>query len=762
MSLASVQLEEGNEAHEFAYEDYSKTLEKCQRFYEEGTATLTVLTQGEAYSPGAFKTVPMKRTKRNSPNIFITVDESTGNFTIPYDIGVHKTDARKFTVGVGVVGSASGMQRVKIKWKADSELPLYNNIEERTTEICSNETACHLASTCKINTTEPRCGPENVYPLVDTTDEPFKVFVAEIPDSTLDMNFSQELEETYGGLVHMFNETDIENWNGTPDQGSDNGKYWMLLHGDGTSQSTPEICCSPDNKSVEGRYEIGLYGSANDPTSNHPLLADQRDWIEYSHISFVVETKHPSIIVPTFGDMSDTDINGNGIFNRNYIWHTMTGPQGESLEITYNTAVSNLNDLASLFRSTSVDADLRATPRSYYGYPRLDLYSRPLFMGTGNDSGLLGGGVLYNTLNPEQQIRLQTFYFERYAPIVSKQEYVAPVVHNMYSSASAGDGEVGNVNNNDPSSPKYSPYFKFTPWTGFVETSNAETEHRPDLISMSKRYGKPVYAYVSPTYSTSGEFIQWGNETSGNHYTTMCNPSCNPQEEISGVTGPCYEGWRCWDKQMSMVDFITTQIKPLIDNGADGVVMGWTPLQTLLLATHDYGNGLGESNPNITQYSIDEFPSSITGPDGREWLRSWNTNNAWWWSIIDNYPAEVIAKATLLGMELPPNYLTHIPSSQNFYNARYNTRLYVEQTLLDGTSPTSGGGYLGGCGWNRQGVKLLLKRNISLMMLYYTKAIKIYAETGVISPDWNSAVHGIATQATLQTIGAYPDTWVLP
>ena len=745
LSLASVQLEEGSKAHEFAYEDYSKSLEKCQRFYEEGTATLTVLTQVGAYFPGAFKTVPMKRTKRNSPNIFITVDESTGNFTLPYDIDVHKTDARKFTVGVGVVGS--GMQRVKIKWKADSELPLYNNAEGCTTTICSEETACHLAETCK-----PRCVGSV---MVDTTDEPFKVFVAEIPDSTLDVNFADELAENYGGLVHMFNENDIENWNGTPDQGSDNGKYWILLQNNPT-----ETCCSPENKSVEGRYEIGLYGSAFDPTSNHPLLADQRDWIEYTHISFVAEEKHPSIIVPTYSDMTDTDINGNGIFNRNYIWHTMTGPQGESMEITYNTAVSNLNDLASLFRSTTVDANLRNTPRSYYGYPRLDLYSRPLIT---NESGEFVS-VLYSSLTSEQRIQLQTFYFERYAPIVSKQEYVAPSVHNMYSSASAGDGVLGNVNDNDPDSPKYSPYFKLTPWLGFVEISNAETEHRTALISMSKRYGKPVYAYVSPTYSTSGEFIQWGNETSGNHYTTMCNPLCNADEAeaISGVVGNCYEGWRCWDKQMSMVDFINTQIKPIIDNGADGVVMGWTPLQTLLLATHDYGNELGESNPNLTQYSIDDFPSSITGPDGREWLRSWNANSAWWWSIIDNYPAEVIAKASQLGMDLPSNYLTHIPSSQNFYNARYNTRLYVIQNLLGGTSPTDDDGYLDGCGWNRQGVKLLLKRNISLMMLHYTKAIKTYAETGVISSDWDSAVHGIATLATLEAIGADPDEWVLP
>jgi hypothetical protein len=147
-------LEEGETANPYAYEDEYKTLEKCQRFYETGTVTVTSITPSGNISPSAFKTVQLKRTKRNTPDISLTLLESTGSVQ---DIAPNAVDSRKFAVQLGT--ATGGVSRAKLKWIADSELPLYNNervwkneIFENTTAICSEETARRVAQQC--NTSE--------------------------------------------------------------------------------------------------------------------------------------------------------------------------------------------------------------------------------------------------------------------------------------------------------------------------------------------------------------------------------------------------------------------------------------------------------------------------------------------------------------------------------------------------------------------------------------------------------------------------------
>ena len=108
VSLTSVQLEEAEEASPFVYEDYSKTLEKCQRFYETGTATLAVVTDGTDMSPAAFKTVQMKRTKRNRPDIFVKVESTTGPLNLDADNGqINLLDNVNITGNLDVTGNVS-------------------------------------------------------------------------------------------------------------------------------------------------------------------------------------------------------------------------------------------------------------------------------------------------------------------------------------------------------------------------------------------------------------------------------------------------------------------------------------------------------------------------------------------------------------------------------------------------------------------------------------------------------------------------------
>jgi hypothetical protein len=847
VSLTSVQLEESAEASPFVYEDYNKTLEKCQRFYETGTATIAVVTDGTDMAPAAFKTVQMKRTKRNKSDIFVTVDETSGGIDLA-TAEVGYSDTRKFTVQVNTTGGIIGLHKLKLRWVADSELPLYNNLQldeqgevGRTTVVCDSETACTLAESCKANADAPSCVP-GYFPqrsFVENGAFPtsFKVFFSEIPSSEVDSEFATELGDTWGGLCHYFYENSVETW---PNVSDDKSRYYMLVTGprfdtngsavdndpncplasDGTGRVwAPGAAYSGANanKSFRGRWGWGM----PDGSSN---LQDARTVSDFSLTNLDFETKTFEALAPNYfnygwANFYDWEYRGcsgppqiagpcPGALRQdpmlsesvNYIYARLTGPTGQTIEVTYNSVVENSQQLVRFCQTAPVsDYGFSGTPVGWYGLPYIDNWSRPLIRDANNNPISLG----YENLTDAQRDQLITYYYNRWLPLfgtaTGQADYTQPSLYNLYSSTVLGTGVPGNVNNGNPSAPYYSPFMSRggrggTPWNGASTIQTAWERNNYDKVKLSKLYPVPSYPAVGPMFYGAGHIISWGSEYTGWHYTTMCNPSCRgtttESTSPSGVTGTtpgsCYEGdWRCWDVYMGIEDFCRTQLDPVLQNNGDGVVFWWSPTYSTKLATaqvsetispawpgpsgggNAWWNSTTDINPDLTQWNIDHFPVEITGTntDANGVLIRLKRNDtdvpvgsriARWWNVIDNHPTEVKAEIDRLGMSNASitgwlNSFTTNPntgqkwlvaSRQQIYNARNGHRMFIKAYLLDGADPAAGGvssptGRLAGVGWYSPSLHRFLKVAWSKFALHYAKAAKQYAETRTYAAEWN-------------------------
>lgn len=865
VSLTSVQLEEAEEASPFVYEDYSKTLEKCQRFYETGTATLAVVTDGTDMSPAAFKTVQMKRTKRNKSDIFITVEEALGGIDVT-SATVEYSDARKFTTQVSTVGNVSGLHKLKLRWIADSELPLYNNLQineqgniGRTTVVCESETACTLAETCKVNVESPTpaCVPGYFPQRALVQQNPFKVFISEIPSSEVDSDFATELGNSWGGLCHYFYENSVETW---PNVSDDKSRYYMLVTGprldttgavvdndpncpiasDGTGKVwSPGAAYSgaTANKSFRGRWGWGI------PTASN--LQDARTVSDFAITNLDFETKTFEALAPNYfnygwANFYDWEFRGcsgppqiagpcPGAIRQdpmlsesvNYIYARLTGPTGQTIDVTYNSVVENSQQMVR-FCQTAPASDFGFTgkPVGWYGLPFIDNWSRPLIRDANNNPISLG----YENLTDEQRQQLIDYYYNRWLPLfgneTGKADYTQPSLYNLYSDAVLGNGIEGNVNNNNPSAPYYSPYFKKTPWAGASSIQTAWQRNNYDKVKLSKMYPVPSYPAIGPLFYGAGHIISWGSEYVGWHFTTMCNPSCrgttSSTTSPSGVTGTtpgsCYEGgWRCWDGYMSIENFCHTQLDPVLQNNADGVVFWWAPTFSTQLAVATasetispawpgpsggggaWWNSTSDTNPDLTQWNIDNFPAEITGTntDVNGVLIRLKRNDpnvpeisriARWWNIIDNHPTEMKAEIDRLGLSNASitgwlnSFATNpntgqkwlVPGRQQMFNTRYGQREFIKSYMLDGADPAAGGmasptGRLAGVGWYSPSLHRFIKVAWSKFALHYAKATKQYAETRTYADEWNevTAFGGqVAFDAILEQIRLDPVNWI--
>jgi len=692
LSLASVQLETGETANEFAYEDHYKTLEKCQRFYETGEASIAVVTDAANNSPGAFKLVQMKRTKRNLPDIFVKVETTTGPFDTPFDIDVATINERKFIIEVGITGSTPGVRKVKATWIADSEIPLYNNIEiaedgsvGRTTTICQEETACHLAPNCKLNVPPEENPGCNIVPgylpqaSITASRNNFTMYFSEIPSAEMDSEYEAALGDMWGGLCFFYYENSVEQWPtsyGDPGGGDPRDNYWIMITGprydalgrpcdpvgptatDGTGgvwapgqnwSSWNAESAANTNRSFRGRSGWGLPGAGSHTSTD---IQDTRTFADYTLTNLDFEAKTGEVLTPTsfnntysdYWDWAQRGCTGPvQVYgecpgakridpfleeSKDYIYHQLSGTSGENIVVTYRSMVNNLISLARYVQSAPVqDVPLAGLPTGYYGFPNIHLWGMPIVRDAANNPI----GVFYNTLTPDQRQALKDYSYNRYEPILLASDYLQPSFYNLYTQGFLGDGTAGNTNNNNPAGAYYSPFFKQSPWGWAAQTQQNWEDNNRDKLEISKRAGKPIYPAISILMWSAGESIEMGSEYPGWHFTTMCNPTCTGSgvaaTSPSGVVGNCYEGWRCWDKVMPIQDFIDTQIKPIVEMGGDGAVYWWSPSywQTLSAArTQEMGDWWTphtDINPNITQYDISAFPSEITGPDGSRWKR---------------------------------------------------------------------------------------------------------------------------------------------
>lgn len=863
VSLANVQLEEGELGNPYAYEDSYKTLEKCQRFYETGEATLTVVTDGNNFSPGAFKMVQMKRTKRNRPDIFITVSETSGAFDTPFDIQAGTVDERKFVIELGVTGSTPGFRKVKAAWIADSELPLYNNIQiaedgsvGRTTQICGDETACHLAQTCKIvSDTDVGCGIVSGYlPRAElvTPRNTFSMFFSEIPSAEMDADYETDLGSMWGGLCFFWYENSVEQWPyafGEPGGGDPRNNYWIMITGprfdslgrpcdpagptasDGTGgvwapgqnwSTWDEASRLTTNRSFRGRSGWGLPSGPGLNTN----IQDARTFADYTISNLDFEAKTGEVLLPSYFSTSYSNywdweqrgctgpVQVNGACpgsvridpfleeSKDYIYHQLSGTSGENIVVTYRSMVDNLVALARYVQNApTTDVPLAGKPTGYYGFPYVDLWGQPIVRDASNSPVSVG----YETLTPEQRQALKDYSYNRFEPILLASDYLQPSLYNLYTKAFLGTGTPGNINNNNPSGAYYSPFFKQSPWGGAAQTQQNWENNNRDKLEVAKRAGKPVYPAISTMLWSAGQTIEQGAEYHGWHYTTMCNPNCTGSgiaaTSPSQVVGNCYENWRCWDKILPIQDFIDTQIKPIIDMGADGAVYWWSPSywQTQSAArTREMGDWwtvFTDTNPNITQYDISAFPVSITGPDGRRWLKSDAqpiSEVARWYHIIDTYPLEMRREIERLGLSgnatlsswinsfptLPAgqshsqafNGKIFLSSMQQYYNNRHAIREFFKTYMLDGADPAnpsdtrlgSMAGSIAGRGWYAPALHRFIKIAWSKYQLHYANAAKQYVETNTYAADWDTvAAFGgqVAFDTILSEIASDPSGW---
>jgi len=841
LSLASVQLEEGENANKFAYEDHYKTLEKCQRFYETGESNIAVVTDAANNSPGAFKLVQMKRTKRNRPDIFVKVESTTGPFDTPFDIGAASIDERKFVIEVGVTGSTPGIRKLKATWIADSEIPLYNNIQiaddgtvGRTTTICDEETACHLAANCKLNLPaeeNPGCDIVSGYlprAMMTAPRSNFTMYFSEIPSAEMDAEYETALGDMWGGLCFYYYENSVEQWPyslGEPGGSDPRNNYWIMITGpryDSLGRPCDPVGPTASDGTGGVWSPIGQYWSAWDEWSRHNTnrsfrgrsgwglpsgewhntdIQDARTFADYAITNLDFEAKTGEVLYPSYfsntysnywdwtqrGCAGPVQVNGACAGSvridpmleesKDYIYHQLSGTSGENIVVTYRTMVDNLVALARYVQSApTTDIPLAGKPTGYYGWPYVDLWGQPIVRDAANNPV----GVGYNTLTPEQRSALKDYAYKRFEPILLASDYLQPSFYNLYTQAFLGDGTAGSINNNNPAGAYYSPFFKQSPWGGAAQTQQNWEDNNRDKIEIAKRAGKPIYPAISTMMWSAGQTIEMGAEYHGWHFTTMCNPSCTGSgvaaTSPSGVVGNCYEGWRCWDKVMPIQDFIDTQIKPIIEMGGDGAVYWWSPsywqVQSAARTQEmgDWWTVYTDTNPNLTQYSIADFPAEITGPDGSRWKRDDVADISrvarWYW-VIDTYPYEMRQEIARLGLESNPTIAAWIASypalpagqtfsvafdgriffssRQQYFNVRYANRQFFIEYLLDGADPSNPSdprlgakaGVTPGLGWYNPALHRFLKIAWSKYQLHFATAAKQYVQTNTYAADWD-------------------------
>jgi hypothetical protein len=683
----------------------------------------------------------------------------------------------------------------------------------------------------------------------------FTLFYGEIPSKELDWQYEQVLGSMYGGMCYFLYENNVEQWPyafGEPGGGDPRNNYWIMVTGprfdalgrpcdpygpdseDGTgavwSASTTDLAWSVYseesrlrcNRSVRGRWGWGLQGTDSN-------FSDARDIDEYAITNLDFEFKTGEVLYPQsiFNYWSNyTDWEQRGCPNRDncpeavridplleeskdYIYHQLSGTSGENIQVTYRTMVDNLVALANYMR-TAPEADMgfAGKPTGYYGFPTVDLWGAPLLRDS--DGNTIGN--YYIDLDADLRDDLKTYSLDRVQSIIDASDYIQPTLYTLYNSAVIGTGVNGNVNNNNPQGPYYSPYFKQTPWGGAQQVYQSWSECLKDRLEISARTGKPVYAAVSPMLWGAGNAIERGSEYRGWFFTTMCNPDCqgqgagNEATSPSGVVGDCYENWRCWDKVLSVRDFIDLQIQPIIDAGIKepGAVMWWSTVypQTLSASrTVEQGawwTAVSATNPNITQYLITDFPTSITGPDGTRWGyddTSEDQKVARWYSVIDRYPLAMRQEIARLGLESRPTLAAWIASHpltpttgdaltwpyrhtdgrsyaserQALYNEINLWRKLYRVALLDNADPSDPNdprlGMMAGTGtgqgWYAPALHRFIKFAWSAYQLHYSNAVKVWVETGTYLPEWNvvTALGGQeAYDGILETINLFPAT----
>lgn len=886
-----VQLEEGETATQFAYEDYYKTLEKCQRYYETGETTVTTVSDGTVIPAGAFKAVQFKRTKRDTPDVFVKVTNTVGPFVDSSDMEIALADSRKFVLQLDVKGTQSGVRKVKVAWIADSEIPLYNNssiwrdgTRYTTTEICPQETACYTAEICKlygtIRRSQTRCNTtqstaNNLLSEVTSNSDAFKLFFSEIPSTETDALYSSRLKNMWGGLCYVFYENSVEQW--PTSNGDPNNNYWQLPTGpsvDALGRSCDPSGTPASDGSGGGVFDVNQRWSAankNEATINHSFrgrygwglprrehneyssqnFQDTRQFSDYTitNLDFKAKTYdvlHPTNFDPSFGSESTlpywdwkqrgcstpcpTDAESFGSCpqcpsavridpllpeSKTYIFHTLQGVNGEQIKVTYDSLVGNLIHLLNYCQTAPVqDMALSGKPVGYSGMPGIELWGRPFIR---QPSAYAYGnarlvGAYYRDLSTTQREQIKNWYYDRYKPILEESDYVQPVIYSLYPQWFKS--ATGSRNNNQPGQPWFSPRFKQTPWDAGAGIES-HTLNVIDQLEISKRAGKPVYAAVSPVYWGAGFAIEPGNEYDGWYYTTMCNPTCSSASNraLNGdVIGNCYEDWRCWYRWQDTSDFINSQIKPLKDLDMHGAVFWWTPTTWAQQATNlpatsvRYWSQFSDTNPNITQYDIDQFPVRITGPDGKEINKNQTDTSeadrrSRWYFVLDQYPLEMrqelermfpnntwqtnpTLKTWVESFIIPaaqnppitqpgsPDNRWYVSERQQQFNARHAYRKMFRELFMrlnsydpvpdpgSGSDPIFGplvNGLVPGSenpdvrGWYAPALHRFIKYSWSMLQLHYAQAAKTYLETGQILPNW-SMVNAVGGEVALRRI----------
>jgi hypothetical protein len=255
---------------------------------------------------------------------------------------------------------------------------------------------------------------------------------------------------------------------------------------------------------------------------------------------------------------------------------------------------------------------------------------------------------------------------------------------------------------------------------------------------------------------------------------------------------------------MPIQDFIDTQIKPIIEMGGEGASYWWSPSywqRQSADSPQEHGiwwTAYQDTNPNITQFDINAFPTSITGPDGTRWVRSDAepiSQIARWYKIIDTYPLLMRQEIARLGLESNPTisaWISSFPTKpggvthpvayenklffserQQYFNNRHLVRMFFKNHLLDGADPSNpsdarlgsmaGGGP--GEGWYAPALHRFIKVAWSKYQLHYANAAKQYIDTNTYAAEWDVVVafggQG-AFDALLAEINTSPSTGIDP
>ena len=462
-----MQLEEGEVANTFAYEDAYKTLEKCQRFYETGTNTMTLIHNGSSVLSGVFKNVSMKRTKRISPNITVRAEDFSGApSTNPPDLNVIRVDDRKFamSVNVGATKGATAITRVKVKWIADSELPLYNTENGKTTIICADETACQVAGNCPTNI-EVGCGITSRAAVTDRTASLTR-YIAEIPDSTYDATFAGDNIK----MAHIFRGNVVE---------SDGSAGYISVTGPG---------------SLAENYNLSMVFNTN--------ALDQRSFTDYELFLLDFEIPFISRLTPT--DPVKT--------NLNYVHQDGS---------TYSSTVENMKTVLDWVHDQT---EFGGYPVAFTNLPSTDLYARPIMPEGVLHSSLNGTQrselIAYHTDRIAPLMAKQDFCNVSVVPAHSSAAY-----------GDGSYGNINSVSAPNTGSDYYSYFAMSVnnvsvPWAGLIAEYDAWQQHMKDRLESAKSHGKTVIASINLTYGGGSEFIGNQDDYTGFKYLSMCNPNC--------------------------------------------------------------------------------------------------------------------------------------------------------------------------------------------------------------------------------------------